>query len=198
MQDSIDPSALTQNIPPHQPQSVMGTVAVPQSTQNITQEVFDQSQQNRPLAAMNAIVSQVSVNDPLNPANPTPSSAKEQAPLNIEISGEMPSGMQSVEQLRTPEISPEVEKYIEEVREEPSSFPHEVVLADQKLVQPAGGFIAQPVIVLPMTQEEFEEAKKASPDTAKRWLAEFTERVKKMFSGSVMFREEAVLQEKVA
>lgn len=186
MQDLQDPNLPVQNVPTDQ---VPVDVAVTQQAQPVP--VFDQSQttDDRPLAAMNTVMNQV-VNqiDPLNPPNPT-SSAKENAPLNIEVAGEMPSGMQSVEQLRSPEISPEIEKYIEEVREEPSQFPHEVVLADQKMVQPANGYVAQPVIVLPMTEDEFKEAKKASPDTAKRWLAEFTEKIKKMFAGSVIFRE---------
>jgi hypothetical protein len=162
--------------------------------------VFDQSQatDDRPLAAMNVMMNQVAQDDPLNPPNPSASLTKESAPLTVEASGEMPAGVQSVEQLRSPEISPEVEKYIEEVREEPSQFPQEVVLADQRMVQPTGGFVAQPVIVLPMTQEEFEEAKKASPDTSRRWLAEFTEKIKKMFIGSVIFREDPALEKKAA
>ncbi|MEO8581526.1 MAG: hypothetical protein ABI425_02990 [Patescibacteria group bacterium] len=183
MQDFQDPNTPVQNVPNDQVQ--------PDPVMQPSQEVFNQAQlqNDRPLAAMNAMMSQVATQpDPLNPAHPT-SSVKENAPLNIEVSGEMPAGMQSVEALRTPEISPEVEKYIEQVAEEPSSFPHEVVIADQKLVQPANGFIAQPVIVLPMTQEEFEEGKKASPDTARRWLAEFTEKIQKIFGGSVLFRE---------
>lgn len=191
MNDPVNPVATTQPpvvsqvptlVPPNVPQQQN-----PVNVFNQTQNPADQS-----MVGMNAVLNQVATTqDPLNPARPSSSTAKETAPLNIEVSGEMPSGMQSVEQLRTPEISPEVEKYIEEVREEPSSFPHEVVLADQQMVQPSNGFVAQPVIVLPMTEEEFKEAKKAPPETSRRWLAEFTEKIRKIFEGGVMFRQKA-------
>jgi len=126
----------------------------------------------------------------LNPPHPTPSTAKEQGPSIFgEVGIELPAGMQSVEELRSPEISPEVEKYIEEVKEDPTHFTKEVVVADQKLIQPATQFVAQPVIILPITAEEMKEAKRAPITSSRRWLAEWTEKIIKMFAGSVVYRE---------
>jgi hypothetical protein len=157
------------------------------------QQVPEPSDDVRQMATVNAFLSQATqppaVEDTLNPAYPT-ASAKEQQPLTIEHSGEMPPGVQSVEELRSAEIAPEVEKYIEEVREQPTELPKEIVIADQKVVIPTDGFVAQPVIVLPMTQQQFQEDKKAPLNTSRRWLAEWTEKITKMFGGSVMYRDE--------
>lgn len=185
---------------PNIPQSVFPQQtlpdAVPEQAMPLQGQVLPQppqpspvAPQPRPLAAMNALLTQAATQeDPLNPANPT-SSAKEVSPVGIEFSGELPGGMQSVEELRSVEVAPEVEKYIEEVREDISQLPHEVVVADQKMTQPTAGYAAQPVIVLPMTEEEFKEAGKAPPTTSRRWLKEWTEKIVKIFSGSVVFRQ---------
>lgn len=125
----------------------------------------------------------------LNPPHPN-STAKEQAPIfTQEVGIELPAGMQSVEQLRTPEISPEVEKYIEEVKENPVHFTKEVVVADQRMIQPSTQFVARPVIVLPITQKEMQEAQKAPISSSKRWLAEWTQKIIKIFAGNVVYRE---------
>jgi hypothetical protein len=183
MQDSQLPSV--QQGMPSDP--VQGQVTHPSIPAIPTDAAQLQITEDRPMAAMNAVVSQAAQGDSLNPQYPMPT-AKEQRPITVEYSGEMPSGMQSVETLRTPEIGPEIEKYIEEVKESPDQLPHEVVVAGQKVVMPAQGFVAQPVVVLPMTQKEFDESGKASPDESKRWLHVWTEKIIKMFAGSVTFR----------
>ena len=157
------------------------------------QPVSQPSDDVRQMATVNAFLSQATQQTPventLNPAYPT-ASAKEQQPLVIEHAGEMPPGVQSVEELRSAEIAPEVEKYIEEVKEQPTELPKEIVIADQKVIVPTDGFVAQPVIILPLTHQQFEEDKKAPLNTSRRWLAEWTEKISKMFGGSVMFRDE--------
>lgn len=171
-QVTTEPPAQVENAQPAQP-VVSNTTPVP-------------SAQVTPGVSATAVISQVaSQDDTLNPASI--STSREKAPLNIEFSGELPAGMQSVESLRSPEISPEVEKFIEEVKEEPNQFTKEVVLADQQMIPTSQPFISQPVIVLPMTQQEFEEGKKLPPTESKRWLAEWTEKIRKIFAGNVVF-----------
>lgn len=146
--------------------------------------------------AMNAMLNQVAQtlpavppDDSLNPQYPSPSTKENPLVVSPDMVTELPPGVQSIEELRSAEISPEVEKYIEEVREEVSQLPKEVVVADQSVTVPSGGFVSQPVIVLPMTQDELDAGAKAPPTESKRWLAEWTKKIIKMFTGRVVFRE---------
>ena len=125
------------------------------------------------------------------PAMPMPvgPSHKEQQPLKVEISGEMPSGMQSVEELRTPEIPVEVESFLQEVKsEEPSQLPSEVVIAGDNIQLSPQAVLPQTKIILPMTQAQYQQGKKANPNTSFRWLAEWTEKIKAMFPNLAIWR----------
>ena len=121
---------------------------------------------------------------------PTYPTGKEQAPnASHEMGYDVISG-QPVEIEHSAEISPEVEKFIEEVQENDGQTPHEVVVADSTTAQPTGHYVSKPVIVLPLTKQELEQGKKASPLMSKRWLAEWVEKIMKMFEGSVVYKEE--------
>lgn len=118
------------------------------------------------------------------------SSGKEQAPnTSSEMGYDVYTG-QPVEIEHGAEISPEVEKFIEEIQDHDGQVPQEIVVADQTVTQPTGKYVAKPVIVLPMTESELIAGKKASPLMSKRWLAEWVEKIMKMFEGSVVYREE--------
>lgn len=116
------------------------------------------------------------------------STVKERAPLNVADPAELPGGVQSVEELRTPEIPVEVEKYLHEV-EDHTGHDAQPVIAEPTAPPTTAPIILQPVVVLPMTEEELKEAKKSSLVNSRRWLAEWTEWVRKKMANEVVFRD---------
>jgi hypothetical protein len=89
-----------------------------------------------------------------------------------------------------PEISPEVSSFLEHVENHQEQLPQEIVIADaQQMVMPPKP-IAQPVIVLPMTQEEEKAGEGKSVTWSVRWLVEWSRKIMKIFSGKVIYREE--------
>jgi|GEM_PF-1087870 len=60
-------------------------------------------------------------------------------------------------------------------------------LASQALAFPKQ---IKPVVVLPITERQKEEAKKKGIHFSLRWLAEWAEKIKKIFSGAVLYKEE--------
>jgi len=48
----------------------------------------------------------------------------------------------------------------------------------------------KPVVVLPITERQKDEAKKKGIHFSLRWLAEWAEKIKKIFSGAVLYKEE--------
>ncbi|MEX0895613.1 MAG: hypothetical protein WDZ94_01580 [Patescibacteria group bacterium] len=103
---------------------------------------------------------------------------------------ELPGGMQYVETEPQAEIPPEVESFLHKSEEHPEQQPTEIVIAEQ----PRQSYTPPPpkrtVRVLPITKEEIEEGKKLNVQNSFRWLVEFSQKVTKMFTGSVIYREE--------
>lgn len=97
-------------------------------------------------------------------------------------------GVQVVEQERTPEISPELEKFIQKVEDHQEQLPQEIVIADaQHAGQIAQHAAAQPVIVLPITPELEQVGARKSPRFSLRWLVEWSRKIMKMFVGRVVY-----------
>ena len=191
-------------------------VAQPAVVQPISQEeqletldqVIDQVASERPevvqpdpLASVAQAVPQAvaSIQDPLNPPNPSPVGAAkkevhvvdqgvavEQAAPTVEH----PGGVQSVEQERVPEIAPEVESFLQHAEEQTDHLPQEIVVADNQEVSAVTHHPKKPVIVLPITAGEQKKGKKKSTKLSVRWLVEWSEKLMKKFSGKVIYREE--------
>lgn len=102
---------------------------------------------------------------------------------------ELPPGVQSVEQSLTPEISPEVESFIEHAQNLEDQLPQEIVVADNQEVSAVTHYPKQPVIVLPITEEQYKKGKKKSPKLSFRWLIEFSIKIMKKFSGKVIYKQ---------
>ncbi|PIR61924.1 MAG: hypothetical protein COY81_01855 [Candidatus Pacebacteria bacterium CG_4_10_14_0_8_um_filter_43_12] len=103
---------------------------------------------------------------------------------------ELPGGMQYVESEPAPEISPEVEEYLQKVEEQQLKLPKEIVIAAQTQDQQAQQEAAQKVKVLPMTQAQAEEGAKKNPLFSVRWLFEFSQKIAKMFDWQAIYRSE--------
>lgn len=184
-----------------QPQSTNTTTNVPgaddvtlQSQSSSSTQVVDSSSldESRPAASATTLLTQAMA-QPAAPAEPisVPFGSKEQSPIQLrELSVDLPPGVQQVEVEKSVEISPEVEKFIEEIKQHEQQIPQEVVINAQQQTTPLPtNFVSKPVVVLPLTEQELAEAKKESLDSSRRWLAEWTEKVMKMFSGSFIFKD---------
>ena len=137
-----------------------------------------------------------SVDSPQQPAQPaqlvqSPVSAgrKEASPVDVKVI-EQTANIQYVEAEKSPELSPEVEKYINEVREDQTKAPKEIVIADATQDLPVDNqYVAEPVIVLPITPEIEKKGKRKSPKFSLRWLVEWSQKIIKTFSGKVIYRD---------
>ena len=98
-------------------------------------------------------------------------------------------GVQEAEAEPQPEISPEVESYLQKVEEQKDSAPQEIVIADGSQTTPTDHpYPAQPVVVLPITAEEEKVGVKKSPKFSVRWLVEWSRRLMKVFMGKIIYR----------
>jgi len=130
---------------------------------------------------------------PQQPPQPIPQHAprmKELGGASFDTSSiENVPGAQVVEQEPSPEISPELEGWMEKVERNVIKPPDQVVVADQTVTNPTGNYVSQPVIVLPTTQETIQEGTKQGLKQSVRWLAEWCLRIMKKFHGIVVYRD---------
>ncbi len=143
-------------------------------------------------AAAQAVLSTIQeVEDPLNPPNPAPASAKEnfERPAAPDVASVDAGGaVQHIETERNPEVPVEVEGFLQRVEDFSAQEPQEVVIADGTSEQATTNYPSRPVIVLPITEEEEKAGKKKSPRYSIRWLVEWSHKVIKMFAGKVIYR----------
>ena len=131
--------------------------------------------------------------DTLNPTQPTASLKEAVAAVSPDISPvEAGAGLQQVEREPSPELPVEVESYLQNVEEHQDQAPDEIVIADGT-IQPSVAHppMKKPVIVLPITAEEEQAGQKKSLHWSIRWLVEWSKKIMKMFSGAVIYRQEA-------
>ncbi|NCN83041.1 MAG: hypothetical protein GW947_03670 [Candidatus Pacebacteria bacterium] len=105
-----------------------------------------------------------------------------------DIAPELAGHMQAVEQEPSPELSPEVEGYLEAVENYAEQQPQEVVIADGTLPTNHSNLPAKKVVVLPITEEVTKVARHKNPTWSIKWLVSWSERLMKMFQGSVVYR----------
>lgn len=122
----------------------------------------------------------------LNPPNPTAVGPKE-AGVAI-ISPEQPSsGAVEIEPQK--ELSPEVESFIEKVEDQQDQLPQEIVIADGNMTLSPVQYPAQPVIVLPITQDIEKMGENKAPKFSVRWLVEWSHKIVKIFAGKVIYKQ---------
>ncbi len=117
------------------------------------------------------------------------SSASSTGEQGVGVSVEQAASIQYVEEERSPELSPEVEKYIEEVKKQQKKAPREIVIADDDANLPnQEQYVSEPVVVVPITPEIEEKGKRQPPKFSVRWLVEWSQKIIKMFTGKVVYR----------
>lgn len=130
--------------------------------------------------------------NPLNPASPTTGSVtKESREPGFTLEKpviEQVSGIQQVEQEPQVEFSPEVEAYLTKVENHHDQLPQEIVIADSATVAPPTKYLAQPVIILPITPEIEREGLHKPVTFSVRWLVEWSRKLMKAFNGKIIYR----------
>ncbi|MBD3250631.1 MAG: hypothetical protein GF381_03625 [Candidatus Pacebacteria bacterium] len=129
------------------------------------------------------------VNSPNEPQLPT--GARKEA---LDAGGANPvetgAVLQQVEPEKSPEIPPEVDKYLKTVERDQGRQPQEIVLAEATDDLPdQSQYQAQPVIVLPITPEAEKRGARKSSQYSIRWLVEWSRKIIKMFAGKVVYRQ---------
>lgn len=120
--------------------------------------------------------------------SPAVSSLKKEGEPISQSSVEQGASIQVVEKERSPELSPEVEKYLQEVHKDQDKAPKEIAIDDAVENLPADNkFVSEPVIVVPITPEIQKRGKRKSPKFSIRWLVEWSQKIIKMFSGKVVY-----------
>ena len=153
------------------------------------EEVLDELQSKVPHGVVQAVDQ---ATDTLNPKQAT-STAKERIEVGSTIDSntvDIGGGVQAVEQEKNPEIPVEVESYLQRVEDHHNTAPTEVVIADGTSEVPTNNYPSKPVIVLPITPEEEKEGSKKSPKNSFRWLVEWSHKIVKMFTGTVIYKQE--------
>jgi len=143
---------------------------------------------------------------PVAPATPVSGRAKEnlanlspseQATENVAPVEAPLAQAEASENLNTPEIN-ELSKELQEVSKETKEQREQAEIAQKQqeinnLVATASTPVAvsdKPVVVLPITEKSKEEAKFKSTKYSVRWLLEWCQKVAKIFSGAVVYKEE--------
>ena len=105
-------------------------------------------------------------------------------------SAEVGAAIQYVEHEPSPEISPEVAEYLEHVKDHTGEVPQEIVVGEEQQQTPlATNYQKQAVVVLPITPEIEKTGEKKRPLESIRWLVEWSRKLIKMFSGTIIYRE---------
>ncbi len=118
------------------------------------------------------------------------STSRKEAEVGSQASPEQAASIQVVEAEKSPELSPEVEKYLQEVHDDKDQAPKEIAIADEITNLPTQNqFVSEPVIVVPITPEIEKKGKRKSPKFSIRWLVEWSQKIIKMFAGKVVYME---------
>lgn len=129
--------------------------------------------------------------DTLNPAyaGPTAKETLEASSAPDVQSVDAAAGVQYVEQEHHPEIPVEVENFIQKVDDHQAQLPTEIVIADGVMPVPQPHFPTHKVVVLPITPEVEAVGDKKDPSWSVKWLVEWSQKVMKMFTGQVIYRQ---------
>jgi hypothetical protein len=100
------------------------------------------------------------------------------------------TAIQYVEQEQSPELSPEVAGYLQHVEDHTAQEPQELVVGEAQQQQPLPtNYQKQSVVVLPITPTMEKKGSRKGPLESIRWLVEWSRKLMKMFSGSIIYRE---------
>jgi hypothetical protein len=132
-----------------------------------------------------------SATDTLNPAyaGSTAKEALEGATSPDTQAVDAGAAIQYVEYEPNPEIPVEVESFIQKIDDHQDQLPTEIVIADTVMPVPQPNFPTHKVVVLPITPEVEAAGEKKNTSWSVRWLVEWSQKIMKMFTGDVIYRQ---------
>lgn len=121
---------------------------------------------------------------------PTGAAQKESAaPWSVESAIDASGGVLSTpEQERQPEISPEVESYLQQVEETQTAPVDELAKLIPEIATKPEPKSTELVRVLPVTKDAAAAGRKKSAKFSIRWLVEWSDKIVKMFKGKAIYR----------
>ena len=141
---------------------------------------------------LSSVVQAATQHDPLNPPQAGPSGsgphAKEKVTASLDAIAQEIPGAQAVEHEKTPEISPELESWMQKVEQHEVHLPQEIVIADDTINNLTGNYAAQPVVMPPATEKTIQRGAKHPVTDSVRWLTAWCIKMIKKFHGSVVYR----------
>lgn len=125
------------------------------------------------------------------PVAPRGQTGKERAvkPWSLDAAVEEFGGMLTpVEQEKQPEISPELETYLQRIEDAQASPAAELAKLIPQVASSASAAPTEVVRVLPVSKAIAQEGRKKNPKFSIRWLVEWSDKVIKMFQGKTVYR----------
>lgn len=187
--DSSQPVPTTPSTAPAAQTSLPSSSLSTATQLDVISQVLDEVEAGPAAQALPQVIDQAT--DTLNPATGISPSVKEtgQAVFPEQSMVDAIPGGQMVEQEISPELPVEVESFMETV-ENTDHLAQEVTIAgDQISTTPIQHVAKQPVIVLPINQDEENDGAKKSVKLSFRWLVEWSRKIMKMFAGQVVYKE---------
>lgn len=132
--------------------------------------------------------------DPLNPPGIIGGAAKEAiepSPVTAEapqVDALATGPINVIEAEPSPEISPEVSAYLQKVEDNPGQIPQEVVIANPDVLAQPTQYLAQPVIILPITPEIEAQGARQPVTSSVRWLVTWSRKLMQIFTGRVVYK----------
>lgn len=95
------------------------------------------------------------------------------------------------------ELEPTIEKLQAEIEQNKMKAPEQIAVRQENAEQVVPKTVAQPVVILPLTEQKMQEGEKKSPNFSIRWLVAWAKRqVKKFKDILVVYRDSSYNQDK--
>jgi hypothetical protein len=116
-----------------------------------------------------------------------------ETPVVPEQSGNQPAEYESAQA----ELEPTIEKLQAEIEQNKMKAPEQIAVRQDNAEQVLPKTVAQPVVILPLTEQKMQEGEKKSPNFSVRWLVAWAKRqVKKFKDILVVYRDSSYNQDK--
>jgi hypothetical protein len=143
--------------------------------------------------SLSTATTQVLSQQPVNPVS-SPNKEAQPAVSTGEAGAERAQAQAAVEHAPSRELEPAVEEFIQEVEHSPDQLPKEIVVSGNAVTVQPQHVAAQPVIVLPITQQTYQAGKKDPVDSSRRWLSTWVDKIIAMLGGKVVFQPQEETQ----
>ena len=167
------------------------TITTSLPTRSLRQKEIDQS-----ASVVSAESTTNSLNSEKNDQEKGQAITNKESPTKLEQVSEQQASVENVKSSETAEIAEvgqelaEIKEVNKEQEEQESTKKRQATIDNLANQARTPSTQVKPVVVLPITERQKEEAKKKGIHFSLRWLAEWADKIKKIFSGAVLYKEE--------